>query len=57
MTRIDEVFAGSLCHFNRALIVLQESIGVGSILKHEFTKASFWVQIHNVMDIDTIREI
>lgn len=48
-------------HFDRALIVLQEPKGIGSIKKQAFSHVSFWIQIHNVplmcMDTSIIREL
>ena len=48
-------------HFDRALIVLQEPSGIGSLKQQSFSHASFWIQIHNVplmcMDVSTIREL
>lgn len=55
------VLNGGPWHFDRALIVLQEPKGIGSIKKQSFSHASFWIQIHNVplmcMDTSIIREL
>lgn len=55
------VLNGGPWHFDRALIVLQEPSGIGSMKKQSFSQASFWIQIHNVplmcMDASIIREL
>lgn len=55
------VFNGGPWHFDRALMVLQEPKGIGSIKKQSFSHVSFWIQIHNVplmcMDTSIIREL
>lgn len=55
------VLNGGPWHFDRALIVLQEPSGIGSIKKQSFSHASFKIQIHNVslmcMDASIIREL
>ncbi|KAL9462516.1 hypothetical protein AB3S75_000507 [Citrus x aurantiifolia] len=35
-------------HFDKALIVLVEPVGMGSIKRQSFTHTSFWVQIHGM---------
>ncbi|KAH9716467.1 hypothetical protein KPL71_021472 [Citrus sinensis] len=35
-------------HFDKALIVLVEPVGMGSIKRQTFTHTSFWVQIHGM---------
>ncbi|KAK9178425.1 hypothetical protein WN943_027615 [Citrus x changshan-huyou] len=35
-------------HFDKALIVLVEPVGMGSIKRQPFTHTSFWVQIHGM---------
>ena len=42
------VLNGGPWHFKRALIVLQELSGIGSLKKQSFSHASFWIQIHDV---------
>lgn len=48
-------------HFNNALIVFIEPIGIGDISKEPFTHTSFWVQLQNVpiicMDKEILTEI
>lgn len=50
-----------LWHFNNALIVFTEPIGIGDISKQSFTRTSFWVQLQNVptmcMDKKILTEI
>ncbi|KAL5752884.1 hypothetical protein ACOSQ2_023391 [Xanthoceras sorbifolium] len=35
-------------HFDKSLIVLEEPMGAGEILKMKFQKSEFWVQIYNI---------
>ena len=42
------VFSGGPWHFDNALIVFSEPMGVGDVKKQSFTHTSFWVQLHNV---------
>ena len=55
------VLIGGPWHFNKALIVLIEPVGIGNITKQAFTHVSFWVQIINVpimaMNTDTISRL
>ena len=52
------VLMGGPWHFDRALIVLEESRGIGNVTDQPFSHVSFWVQLHNVplmcMHINTI---
>lgn len=51
------ILNGGPWNFDRALIALAEFSGVGDISKVEFTKASFWVQIHNLPVICMTKEM
>ena len=42
------ILAGGPWHFDRALIVLIEPVGIIDIKMQDFSHVSFWVQIHNV---------
>ncbi|KAH9663933.1 CCHC-type domain-containing protein [Citrus sinensis] len=42
------ILVGGPWHFDRALIVLVEPVGIGDIKKQSFSQVSFWVQIHDV---------
>ncbi|KAH9781102.1 CCHC-type domain-containing protein [Citrus sinensis] len=42
------IMMGGPCHFDRALIVLTEPVGIGDVKKQNFSHTSFWVQIHDV---------
>ena len=48
-------------HFNNALIVFTEPVGIGDISKQSFTHTSFWVQLQNApimcMDKEILTEI
>lgn len=42
------ILVGGPWHFDRALIVLIEPVGIGDVKKQDFSHTSFWVQIHDV---------
>lgn len=42
------ILVGVPWHFDRALIVLVEPVGIGDIKKQSFSQVSLWVQIHDV---------
>ncbi|XP_024041282.1 uncharacterized protein LOC112098886 [Citrus clementina] len=42
------IIAGGPWHFDRALMVLTEPVGIGAVKKQDFRHLSFWVQIHDV---------
>lgn len=46
---IMRILAGGPWHFDRALIVLVEPVGIIDIKMQDFSHVSFWVQIHNVL--------
>lgn len=56
-----KVLARGPWHFDKALVVLTEPIGMGEVTKQVFSHVSFWVQILNVpimcMDTATIKEL
>lgn len=42
------ISVGGPWHFDRALIVLTVPSGIGDIKKQDFSRVSFWVQLHEV---------
>ncbi|KAL5735075.1 hypothetical protein ACOSP7_032936 [Xanthoceras sorbifolium] len=51
------VLLGGPWSFDRGLLVLEVPLGVGNISRMQFTKAEFWIQVHNIPIFCMNREV